>query len=422
MWGEGLLSRATRKAAIFAAGSALERAAERFRAAGAEGLIEVVLPDGARVSFGTAPRLVLTVKDASALAALASPTLGALAEAYVEGRIDFDGDMGEVMDIADRFVAIAGSPATARGTLVAARHQPAQDRADIRHHYDVGNDFYRLWLDEAMVYSCAYFRHPDDALEQAQRNKLDHICRKLRLAPGERFLDVGCGWGALVLHAAREYGVRAVGITLSEQQHALARERIAAAGLSDRAEVLLLDYRDLPARFGEASFDKAASVGMFEHVGLNNLPLYFGVLARILRDRGLLLNHGITSADVDSRPVGSGAGEFIGKYVFPNGELPHLHVKVREMSAHGFEVFDVESLRPHYALTLQQWSERLEARLAEAARCAGERTLRIWRVYLAGSAHGFAQGWMNIYQVLASRQDARGLTALPLTRDWIYRD
>jgi len=184
--------------------------------------------------------------------------------------------------------------------------------------------------------------------------------------------------------------------------------------------VLLLDYRDLPRRFGEGTFDKVASIGMFEHVGLRNLPVYFGTAARMLRDRGLMLNHGITSADVESRPIGSGAGDFIGKYVFPNGELPHLSLAVREMSDAGFEVFDVESLRPHYALTLAHWSRRLEQRLREAADQVAERTLRVWRIYLAGCSHGFAQGWMNLYQVLGSRQVAAGATALPLTRRWMY--
>lgn len=416
MWGEALLRRATDKVA----GTQFARLAEQVRAEG--GLpLRIVLPDGEAADFGQAPTLTLTVRDAGALAQFRQPTLGGLAEAYVEGGIDIDGDVGEAIRIASRLVELSGASVAARPQLQPAAHQPPIDRADISHHYDVGNGFYRLWLDERMVYSCAYFETGAEDIDDAQQAKLDHICRKLRLAPGERFLDVGCGWGALVMHAARRYGVRSVGITLSEQQAALARERIAAAGLQERAEVLLLDYRELPRRFGEESFDKAASIGMFEHVGLRNLPVYFGTVASMLRERGLMLNHGITSADVDSRPIGSGAGDFIGKYVFPNGELPHVALALREMSAAGFEVFDVESLRPHYALTLSHWSRRLESRLQEAAKQVAERTLRIWRVYLAGCSHGFAQGWMNIYQLLGSRQVAAGPTELPLTRQWIYR-
>ena len=420
MWGEGLLRRTADKVVGKLAGAQLSTLAEQVRDQG--GLpLRIVLPDGETADFAESPLLTLTVRDAAALAQLRQPTLGGLAAAYVEGGIDIDGDVGEAIRIASRLVDFAGASVSARPELAQAVHLPQADRADVSHHYDVGNGFYRLWLDQEMVYSCAYFETGGEDIDTAQRAKLDHICRKLRLQPGERFLDIGCGWGALVRHAARHYGVRAVGITLSEQQALLARERIAAEGLQDRAEVLLLDYRDLPQRFGEASFDKAASVGMFEHVGLRNLPVYFDTAARMLRDRGLMLNHGITSTDVDSRPIGSGAGDFIDQYVFPNGELPHLAVAVRDMSAAGFEIFDVESLRPHYALTLSHWSRRLEGRLAEAANEVAQRTLRVWRVYLAGCSHGFAEGWMNLYQILGSRQLAAGPTALPLTRQWIYR-
>ena len=420
MWGEALLKQATGKVVGRLAGTQLARLAEQVREQG--GLpIRVILPGGEAADFDPAPTLTLTVRDPATLAQFRQPSLGGLAEAFVEGRLDIDGDVSEAIRIASRLVELGGAPVAARPELVTGAHQPQTDRDDISHHYDVGNGFYRLWLDPQMVYSCAYFETGDEDIDAAQQAKLDHVCRKLRLAPGERLLDIGCGWGALVIHAARHYGVRAVGITLSEQQALLARERITAAGLQDRVEVLLLDYRELPQRFGEASFDKLASIGMFEHVGLRNLPVYFSTAARMLRDRGLMLNHGITSADVDNRPIGSGAGDFIGKYVFPNGELPHLALAVREMSAAGFEVFDVESLRPHYALTLSRWSQRLEAQLQAAAREVAERTLRVWRVYLAGCSHGFAQGWMNLYQLLGSRQAAPGATELPLTRRWMYR-
>jgi len=419
MWGEALLRRAADKVVGKVAGTQLAGLAEQVRAAG--GLpLRIVLPDGGLAEFGEAPSVTLTVRDPAVLGQFRQPSLGGLAEAYVEGGIDIDGDMAEAIRVACRLVELSGASLAVRPDLMPAAHEQHTDRSDIYHHYDVGNGFYRLWLDRQMVYSCAYFETGDEDIEAAQRAKLDHVCRKLRLAAGERLLDIGCGWGGLVRHAARHYGVQAVGITLSDQQALLARERVAAEGLQDRVEVLLLDYRDLPRRFGEGTFDKVASIGMFEHVGLRNLPVYFGTAARMLRDRGLMLNHGITSADVESRPIGSGAGDFIGKYVFPNGELPHLSLAVREMSDAGFEVFDVESLRPHYALTLAHWSRRLEQRLREAADQVAERTLRVWRIYLAGCSHGFAQGWMNLYQVLGSRQVAAGATALPLTRRWMY--
>ena len=399
--------------------SGVARLAESIIAAGGVAL-EVVLPDGSRIGFGLPARIKLFIRDHSTLAQLANATLSSLAEAYVQGRIDVDGEFLEAVPLADRLANAAGSSAAQRVARMLLKHTANQDRTAIGYHYDVGNDFYRLWLDERMVYSCAYFNSGDESIEDAQRAKLDHICRKLRLRTNDRLLDVGCGWGGLILHAARHYGARAVGITLSQNQHDLARERIAAEGLGDRVEVLLLDYRELQSRFGPDRFDKVASVGMFEHVGLDNLRQYFSSVSAVLRDRGLFLNHGITSADLDGRPIGSGVGDFVHKYVFPHGELPHLHVATREMSRAGFEILDVESLRPHYAKTLEHWSRRLDSRLSEAAQAVTDRTLRIWRAYLAGSAYGFAQGWMSVYQLLGSRQARPGTPDVPLTRDYMY--
>ena len=380
--------------------------------------LRVVLWDGREIALSDSPRVTLRLKDMRAAQALARPTLLSLAEAYIEGEAELEGDMREAIRTAE-----ALSRSRSRGTFddpgpTNARHSRRIDREAIRHHYDVSNEFYALWLDSRMVYSCAYFRDEADTLEEAQLAKLDHICTKLRLRPGEKFLDIGCGWGALAMRAAEKYGVDATGITLSENQFRLATERIRAAGLQDRCRVLLQDYRDTA---GEAFYDKIASVGMFEHVGLRNLPVYFGVVNRLLRDRGLFLNHGITSSDTRNRAVGMGAGEFIGRYVFPKGELPHLHRAVHEMSEQGIEVHDVESLRPHYARTLGHWSDRFERRFDEAVTASDERTARIWRIYLAGCAHAFEQGWISIYQLLGSKQRKPGPTDLPLTRDWMYR-
>ena len=419
MLDKGLLSRVSRKVVGKAVIQGIERLAQTVRANGGQPL-DLVLPDGARLNFGLPPRVVVAIRDPDVWPELAQPTLGSLGEAFVDGRIDIDGDIMTILASAERLAAAGGSPVTARIPAAMADHTPKQDLADVKYHYDVGNDFYRLWLDERMVYSCAYFPTGEETIEAAQVAKLDHICRKLRLQPGERLLDIGSGWGGLILHAAQNYGVRAVGITLSENQLELANERIAAAGLGDRVEALLLDYRDAPARFGNASFDKVSSIGMFEHVGQKNLPVYLEAVRHLLRDRGLFLNHSITSPDAEHRTVGSGVSQFMDKYVFPNTELPNLHLIVREMATQNFEVYDVESLRPHYARTLALWSRRLEEQLDIARKLVGDKTVRVWRVYLAGSSHGFAQGWLNVYQVLASYQDAAGLTELPLTRAWMY--
>ena len=378
--------------------------------------VRVVLWDGREYSLSERPSVTLRLKDARAASALARPTLLSLAEAYIHGDAEVEGDVREAIRSAHALSRSRDSSVFGRRDI--ARHTKTEDRDAIRHHYDVSNEFYALWLDPRMVYSCAYFRSEDDTLEQAQVQKLDHICTKLRLQPGERFLDIGCGWGALAMHAARKYGVDATGITLSENQFRLATERIRAAGLQGRCRVLLQDYRDHP---GEEFYDKIASVGMFEHVGLRNLPVYFGSVQRLLRERGLFLNHGITSSDVQNRAVGLGAGEFIGRYVFPKGELPHLHRVIHDMSAQDFEVHDVECLRPHYARTLDAWSANFERVLPQAVAASDERTARIWRIYLAGCAYAFERRWISIYQVLASRQKKPGLADLPLTREWMYR-
>ena len=381
--------------------------------------LKVVLWDGREVELGDKPpRVTLRVRNRRTAAALASPSLLTLGQAYIEGDVEVEGDLRDAIRSAAEISRARAGGMFDRAGPSGARHSRTVDRDAIRHHYDVSNEFYALWLDPQLVYSCAYFRTAADTLEQAQVAKLDHICTKLRLAPGDRFLDIGCGWGALVIHAASRYGVQATGITLSENQHRLAQERIRAAGLEGRCRVLLEDYRD---HAGAASYDKVASVGMFEHVGLANLPGYFGAVRRLLRERGLFLNHGITSSDVRNRAVGMGAGEFIDRYVFPKGELPHLHRVIHDMAAQAFEVHDVECLRPHYARTLELWSVNFERRYQQAVAEAGERTARIWRLYLAGCALAFEQRWISIHQVLASRMEQPGRSEVPMTREWMYR-
>lgn len=364
-------------------------------------------------------RLTVAVRTPEALANLYRPNLGRLAKAFVEGQIDLEGDLRDVLSLGEALASEGNSVYQERPKAWQWwRHSHTADKRNIAHHYDVGNDFYALWLDRNRVYSCAYFQDPDDDLDRAQEQKLDHICRKLLLRPGDRLLDIGCGWGGLILWAVQHYGVKAVGITLSEGQFGYVKERIKALGLEDRCEVRMQDYRDVPE---DQPFDKIASVGMFEHVGLRNLPAYFGKMFRLVKPGGLVMNHGITTNSLDDAELGNGIGEFVERYVFPGGELPHLSTVIREMSAQGLEAWDCESLRPHYAKTLWHWVDRLQAKRDDAVKLVGEKRLRIWLIYMAGSAHAFSRGWISIFQVLGVRAADNGSVICPLTRAHLYR-
>jgi len=351
-----------------------------------------------------------------AVALLASGEIGRIAEAVVEDRVRLTGSMRAVMDVAGRLLPASPVPerrawwrTLARQWRSVRRHSIARDANQVQFHYDVGDAFYALWLDPRRVYSCAYFEQPAFTLAQAQQAKLDHICRKLMLREGERFLDIGSGWGGLLLWAAEHYGVDATGITLSKNQHAHVTQLIRDKGLEARVRVLLCDYRDLKV---EQPFDKIASVGMIEHVGQARLGAYFATLHRLLAPGGLVLNHGITAASAQSGELGAGIGGFIEKYIFPGGELLHVSQLLRETAIAGLEMLDSENLRPHYARTLWAWSDALESQLEQALaalRSGGssqqqaERVLRAYRLYLAGSAMGFERGWMALHQMLSAK-------------------
>jgi cyclopropane-fatty-acyl-phospholipid synthase len=380
--------------------------------------VTLVLPDGGRVTLSSDAEIEILARTWRGLKTLATPAMGALARAYVHNDIDFTGSARRATAIAEGMV---GEISHGRDSLTTRwrlwRHQRRSNRANIRYHYDVSNAFYRLWLDSQLVYSCAYFGSNDETLDAAQVGKLDHICRKLRLEPGERFLDIGCGWGALLFHAAQKYGVFANGITLSQNQFDYVRDQIAVLGLAGKVTVELRDYLDLPE---DTLYDKIASVGMFEHVGIARFPNYFGKIRRILKPGGLVLNHGITHNPLGAQSLGSGIGDFVEEYVFPGGELAHVAKVIEGMAEQGLEVIDAEALREHYAKTLWRWCERLEAN-ADAARAeVGEEKYRVWRIYLAGSAHAFERGWLSLWQLLAGRPLPDGRLPHPLTRDYMY--
>jgi cyclopropane-fatty-acyl-phospholipid synthase len=386
--------------------------------------------DGSTLA-GESATPVTVIRSPKALAyLLRAPNQIGLARAWVTGALDVEGDLGAVIAARDRFCGIALTAADRLKLLAAAartapsvlvqrarvpsieaaprgrRHSLARDRNAVRHHYDVSNDFYRLVLGPSMTYSCAYFESVDDTLEAAQERKQDLICRKLRLTPGERLLDIGCGWGSLLLHAAERHGARGVGVTLSDSQAELARERVREAGLSDLVEIRVADYRELR----DGPFDKIASVGMYEHVGRAELGRYAATLAELLRPGGLCLNHGI--ARLASEPPGPNT--FINRYIFPDGELHPVTEIQAAMQSAGLEVRDVESLREHYPLTLQRWLANLEADRDRAIAIVGSERERAWWLYMVASAVGFESGDITVYQVLAARLGADH--RLPLAR------
>src|SRR5438105_8487357 len=386
---------------------------------GGRGLpVALVLPDGGRIALSPTPEIDLIVRSWRGVKALAAPALGTLARAYVHQDIDFTGSAKRALAGAE---SMAGSIAEGGHSLGAGIrgiwHRRRGNRANLKQHSDVSNALYRLRRDARMVCSCAYFHGESDTLEDAQEHKLDHICRKLRLAPGETLLDIGCGWGGLIFWAAQHYGVEATGITLSANQRDFVGAGVAARGLQNRVRVELRDYLDLP---DDVQYDKVASVGMFEHVGIRNFGRYFGKIHQILKPGGFVLNHGITHNWLDGTHLGSGIGDFVEEYVFPGGELTHVSRVIEDLSDCGLEVVDAEALREHYAKTLWNWVERLEHN-ADAARAeVGEEKFRVWRIYMAGSAHAFDRGWLSLWQVLAGKPLSDGRLPHPLTREDMY--
>ena len=380
----------------------------------------VQLPQGQLLGAPNAS-VKLIFSNWSGLARLKTGQIGALAEDYVEGKLQLEGAMRDVMRVMSR--VLTGSPLESdthwwMGLIRRARslgaHTLKKDAAQVQFHYDVSDAFYALWLGPRQIYSCAYYQdllNPSITLAKAQEAKLDHICRKLMLKRGERFLDIGAGWGALLLWAAEHYGVDATGITLSKNQYAHVQQLIDKKGLSHRVRIELRDYRHMEIGSNDKPFEKISSVGMFEHVGHANMTAYFSKIMALLVPGGLFMNHSITAGGLENRQLGAGMGDFIEKYIFPGGELRHVSVLLAHIARAGLEMVDAENLRPHYARTLWDWSNALEKKLDEARdilmldrnRDLAEKTLRAYRLYLAGSAMSFEQGWLSLHQLLATR-------------------
>jgi len=372
------------------------------------------------------PECTLIFKTAAAWRALMEdPTERTLGEAFIDGDLDVEGDLFAVFPVVHY---ILERPTGSRYSILRTiwhhsadftrllrhgpRHSMARDRAAISYHYDLPIEFYRPWLGPTLAYSCAYFRDPSESLESAQTNKLELICRKLGLRANDRFLDIGCGWGSLLLHAASQHGAEAYGITLSKEQAAIAAERIAHADLGDKCKVELRDYRQMPEL--PERFDKIASVGMFEHVGLKNLRDYFTIALKMLRPDGVFLNHGIARSATSPPSKDS----FINRYVFPDGELVPLGQVLETAESVGFEVRDVDSLRSHYDRTLRMWVGNLQQNARTVLNYASERTYRIWLLYMAGSADAFRRGDIELYQVLLGPRPAHDRGTLTTRENW----
>ena len=409
------------------------------RVAGPDAPVEFHAFDGSRAGSESSP-VRITIKSRTAVAYLAqAPGALGLARAYVSGHLDVDGDMyGALARMASaqrlevsigerlRLLSDLGGPRLLvprvapppqevqvnKRWRMGRRHSKDRDANAISHHYDVSNTFYEWVLGPSMAYTCACYPRQDSSLEEAQENKFDLVARKLGLAPGMRLLDVGCGWGGMVMHAARQYGVRALGVTLSEQQASWAQRAIKEAGLSDLAEVRHMDYRDVT----ETDFDAVSSIGLTEHIGKTELPGYFSFLYGKLKPRGRLLNHCITRPDNKGPAVVKDG--FINRYVFPDGELEGPGYLFSLIHDTGFEVRHSENLREHYAMTLAGWCANLDDHWDEAVAEVGEGTARVWRLYMAGSRLGFERNQIQLHQILGVKLDSDGSAGMPLRPDW----
>lgn len=373
------------------------------------GGLEVIYWDSTRQQYGPEkPYVTLEIKSPWVVLAMARNLTLGFGEAYMDGQIEVHGGLEQIQRLAlanrNRFDFL-GRFQIKDLKLNNSTSQPKL----VQHHYDLGNDFYRLWLDESMTYSCAYFKKPSDTLEQAQKQKIAYLLKKLNLKNGQTVLEIGCGWGHLLVTAAKQYGISGLGITLSRQQHAFATKLAKSEGVSDKVQFKLMNFADLPASM---QYDRVISVGMFEHVGRENIPSYFEAVNRVLRPGGISVLHTI------SGQTEAGRDAWIDKYIFPGGYLPSVREVVNKLPDYNFRLTDYENLRPHYALTLKHWWERYEANKGKVIKMYDERFYRMWRMYLACSMASFQYGGIDLSQFVFTKGVADDQ---PLTRESWYK-
>lgn len=382
----------------------------------------IELWNGKTISYSHNPEFTLRFLDKNTFKKLiATPNIMAFAKAFIDKKFDIEGNIVDALKLKDDISSIE-MPSKYKIILFLNSidflnniHTKKADKKCISHHYDVSNNFYKLFLEDSMMYSCAYFKENTSSLTEAQENKMEHICKKLMLKPNEMLLDVGCGWGSMIMWAAKNYGVKAKGITISKEQYKYAKQMIKTNGLEEKCCVELKDYRDIK---GEAIYDKIVSIGMFEHVGSKNLPVYFNNMNRLLKEDGLFLNHGITTRK-DSN-LSKSESEFIKEYIFPGGELENISYVLDSMENSKFDIFDVECLREHYYKTLKCWVENLKNNRQKAIKLTDEKTYRTWLLYMSGCAINFESDCISVYQVLLGKKRKEAGFAVPLTREYIY--
>lgn len=373
------------------------------------------------ISYSDNPKFTLKFLDKDVFIQLiTNPNIMSFAKAFIDKKIDVEGDIFEAIKLKDDIANIEISnkdKITLFFKTVSSHniHTKEKDKQNISYHYDISNDFYNLFLGNTMMYSCAYFKQNDYNLDTAQQNKMEHICKKLRLKQGDKFLDVGCGWGSMIIYAAKKYNVIATGVTISEEQYKYVKQRIKEEKLEDKCFIELKDYRDIK---GKELYDKIVSIGMFEHVGIKNLPDYFEHIRKLLKNNGIFLNHGITIKK-DTK-LSKNEGEFIQKYIFPGGELKNIGYIVDVMEDIKFDIVDVECLRQHYYKTLVCWVKNLESNKQKAIKLTNEHTYRTWLLYMIGCAINFEQDCISVYQVLLTKQRKRFNFITPLTREYMY--